>query len=99
MRTVLGVPRDQQPLTFYADSWDKYKHVPNRVPTEFGANINWRRVSTAHRLKASIGIGGSSIIAGGLRKDVTNAMVNLANTMIPKYIASFLFLEVIAYIL
>ena len=69
------------------------------MPTEFGANINWRRVSTAHRLKASIGIGGSSIIAGGLRKDVTNAMVNLANTMIPKYIASFLFLEVIAYIL
>ena len=62
------------------------------VPIEFGANINWRSASMTQKLKASVGIKGSSITAGGLRKVDTSAVVNLADTMIPKYTASFLFL-------
>ena len=38
-------------------------------------------------------------MVGGLRKDDSIPTVNLASTMVPKYTASILFLEVIAYIL
>ena len=54
---------------------------------------------TTHNLKASIGIEGSSTTAGDLRKDDANDIANLANTRVPKYTASILFFEVIAYIL
>jgi len=71
----------------------------NAVAIEFGANLNWRSETVAHRWVASTGIEGKVIIVGALMSEVASATVNLANARVPKYAANNFFPEVIAYIL
>ena len=50
-------------------------------------------------LKPSSGIGGRGVYTGGLKNDDASATANFATSKTPKYTASFLFLQVIAYTL
>ena len=56
-------------------------------------------VVVPHKLKASTGTRGKSMFTGGPINHVTSEVTNLANARVPKYIASSLFLRVIAYML
>lgn len=78
---------------------DESNDIPNPVAIESGINMNSRFTEAAHMLKASTGIRGRSTKTGGLAKDIATGIVILANARVPKYAASILFLEVIAYIL
>ena len=61
--------------------------------------MDLRSVTTPHKLKASIGIEWRSRTTGCLTRVGASDTTNLTDTRVPKYTASILFLEVIAYIL
>ena len=86
---------------FGANSWHENNDPPYVVPIEFKIALRRRSVTVdvPHRLNASTGILGRSMYAGGLINHVTSDPANLANARTPKYTASSLFLNVIAYIL
>ena len=95
----LGVLRDQQSSECYANSWNENNYAPYAVPIKFGIHLRRRSAITPHKLKASTGIWGRSMYAGGLINHVTSDATNLANARVPKYTKGTLFLRVIAYIL
>lgn len=84
---------------FYADNWNEHDHAPNTVPIEFGANMNLRFIVIPHKLEAFIGSEWRSTKTGRWTKAGARDISDLANARVPKYTASILFLEVIAYIL
>ena len=92
-------PVISDPRNFTPANRNERSYIPNAVPIAPGANLNLSCAVVAHKLKASIGIRGSSMITGGLERADANQTPNLVNDRLPKYTRSILFLEVIAYIL
>lgn len=81
------------------DEWERHEYIPKAVPSECGTLLNRKSTTNPHKLKASIGAGGRSMIVRGPTRFDASETANLASAMLPKYTASILFLDVTAYTL